>query len=516
MMKSPSNKDSKDTNAVSDLMSRTRAIVDTIIDGVITISDIGCIETVNPAAEKIFGYSKEQIIGKNVSMLMPSPYRSEHDGYLRNYLNTGERKIIGIGREVTGLRSDGSTFPLELAISEMEVDGQRMFTGIVRDISERKNTEEKLRELLARTKAILDTIVDGVITISDRGLIETVNPAAENIFGYRLDELTGKNVSMLMPNPYRAEHDQYLDNYLSTGEKKIIGIGREVTGLRKNGSTFPLELAINEMEVNGQRMFTGIVRDISERKETEEKLRSAIRHVHEQQIKDEFIATVSHELRTPLTSIKASLELIIGGAIEAKSDQADMLINIAHKNSDRLLLLINDILDISKIESEKMQFNKQDIRVKPFLETAIFDNQAYAKKHHVKFTLTFCPDPIYINVDPDRLMQVMSNLMSNAAKFSNQDSVINISAKVIDDKIRIAVCDKGRGIPLDFQSRVFEKFTQADTSDKRAMSGTGLGLHISKAIVEQHQGTLSFKSEPNKGSEFYIDLTRAIPIKSSS
>ncbi|MFT6551631.1 MAG: PAS domain S-box-containing protein [Zhongshania marina] len=494
-------------DAVNDLLSRTKAIVDTIVDGVITISDHGLIETVNPAAENIFGYSKEELIGQNVSMLMPAPYQHEHDGYLRNYLNTGNKKIIGIGREVTGRRSDGSTFPLELAISEMEVNGQRMFTGIVRDISQRKDTEEKLRELLARTKAILDTIVDGVITISDRGLIETVNPAAEKIFGYKLDELAGKNVSMLMPNPYRAEHDQYLNNYLSTGEKKIIGIGREVTGLRKNGSTFPLELAISEMEVNGQRMFTGIVRDISERKETEDQLRSAMRRVHEQQIKDEFIATVSHELRTPLTSIKASLELIIGGAIDKKSSQADMLINIAHKNSDRLLLLINDILDISKIESEKMQFNRQDIRVKPFLETAIFDNQAYAKKHQVKFVLKQCPDSLYINVDPDRLMQVMSNLMSNAAKFSHHDSIVEISADNINGSVRIAVCDKGRGIPKDFQNRVFDKFTQADTSDKREINGTGLGLHISKAIVEQHDGTLSFVSTPGKGSEFYIDLS---------
>lgn len=494
-------------DAVNDLLSRTKAIVDTIVDGVITISDHGLIETVNPAAENIFGYSKEELIGKNVSMLMPAPYQHEHDGYLRNYLNTGNKKIIGIGREVTGRRSDGSTFPLELAISEMEVNGQRMFTGIVRDISQRKDTEEKLRELLARTKAILDTIVDGVITISDRGLIETVNPAAEKIFGYKLDELAGKNVSMLMPNPYRAEHDQYLNNYLSTGEKKIIGIGREVTGLRKNGSTFPLELAISEMEVNGLRMFTGIVRDISERKETEDQLRSAMRRVHEQQIKDEFIATVSHELRTPLTSIKASLELIIGGAIDKESSQADMLINIAHKNSDRLLLLINDILDISKIESEKMQFNRQDIRVKPFLETAIFDNQAYAKKHQVKFVLKQCPDSLYINVDPDRLMQVMSNLMSNAAKFSHHDSIVEISADNINGSVRIAVCDKGRGIPKDFQNRVFDKFTQADTSDKREINGTGLGLHISKAIVEQHDGTLSFVSTPGKGSEFYIDLS---------
>jgi two-component system sensor kinase FixL len=496
----------KDQAAVNDLLARTKAIVDTIVDGVITISDRGLIETVNPAAENIFGYSVAELRGKNVSMLMPNPYRDEHDSYLSNYLLTGVKKIIGSGREVTGLRKDRSTFPLELAISEMEVNGQRMFTGIVRDISERKATEEKHRDLLTRTKAILDTIVDGVITITDRGIIETVNPAAEDIFGYKLNELSGRNVSMLMPNPYRREHDQYLGNYLHTGERKIIGIGREVTGQRKNGSTFPLELAISEMEVNGQRMFTGIVRDISERKETEEKLREAMRRVHEQRIKDEFIATVSHELRTPLTSIKASLELIIGNAIPENSEQAKMLINIALKNSNRLLLLINDILDISKIESEKMLFNLKEVLVKPFLETAISDNQAYAEKHNVKFILSNCSDTLAVHIDPDRLMQVMSNLMSNAAKFSGHQLPINISAAKHSNNIRITVKDFGPGIPLEFQRRVFEKFTQADTSDKRQMSGTGLGLHISKAIVEKHHGKLSFESMIGEGTEFYIDL----------
>lgn len=496
----------KDQDAVNDLLSRTKAIVETIVDGVITISDRGLIETVNPAVEKIFGYRLDELSGNNVSMLMPNPYQREHDSYLSNYLGTGEKKIIGIGREVTGRRKDGSTFPLELAISEMEVNGQRMFTGIVRDISQRKATEEKLREFLARTKAILDTIVDGVITISDRGCIETVNPAAENIFGYRLDEICGKNVSMLMPEPYRAEHDQYLANYLHTGEKKIIGIGREVTGKRKDGTTFPLELAISEMEVSGQRMFTGIVRDISERKETEEKLREAMQRVHEQRIKDEFIATVSHELRTPLTSIKASLELIIGKAVVEGSDQEKLLLSIAHKNSDRLLLLINDILDISKIESDKVKLNFQRMLLSEFLDTAITDNQAYAEKHHVKFVLLACPKNIYINADPDRLMQVMSNLMSNAAKFSHENSEIEIQATKSSGNVRITVRDSGPGIPLDFQSRVFEKFTQADTSDKRQMSGTGLGLHISKAIVERHHGELSFESVIGQGTEFHIDL----------
>lgn len=493
-------------DAVSDLLARTRAIVDTIVDGVITISDQGIIETVNPATERIFGYTEAELRGQNVAVLMPNPYHEAHDQYIRNYLYSGQKKIIGIGREVTGRRKDGSTFPLELAISEMAVDGQRMFTGIVRDISERKATENQLTDLLERKRAILATMVDGVITISDRGIIETINPAAKQIFGYEEAEMLGHNVSMLMPNPYRNEHDQYIANYLSTGEKKIIGIGREVTGLRKNGETFPLELAISEMDVNGQRMFTGIVRDISVRKQTEEQLRSAMQRVHEQRVKDEFIATVSHELRTPLTAIKASLELMIANAVGEIPDQAKMLLDIAHRNSDRLLLLINDILDISKLESEEMPFNIRNVKVASLLRSAIANNQAYADKFDVKLVLKECPDSLTLPIDSDRIMQVLSNLISNAAKFSGPSSRIEIEAKRNNNVVRIIVRDQGSGIPEEFQARIFEKFTQAKQDGKREISGTGLGLYISKSIVEKHGGRLSFKSASGEGTEFYIDL----------
>lgn len=365
---------------------------------------------------------------------------------------------------------------------------------------------DPVSDLVSRSKAILETIVDGVITINSQGLIDTANPAAEHIFGYRSEEMIGHNVSMLMPSPYQEEHDGYISNYLTTGKKKVIGTGREVRGQRKDGSTFPLELAVSEMQINGQRMFTGIVRDISERKHTEEQLREAMRRVHEQRIKDEFISTVSHELRTPLTSIKASLDLLASGSIDQSTEQSVALIDIARKNSERLLLLINDILDISKIESNTMQYRVEEVNLSSFLETAISDNRAYGDKYQVNFVLGECPKHLCVNIDPDRMMQVMSNLLSNAAKFSPQNGQVTVSAGQTDFGLRIVVKDQGRGIPLDFQQHIFEKFTQADNSNQRANGGTGLGLHISKTIVEHHQGDLSFHSIADIGTEFYIDL----------
>ncbi len=261
--------------ALRESAQRMRAIWETVVDGILTIDERGIVESLNPAACRIFGYAVDEVIGRNVSMLMPAPYREEHDGYLANYLRTGDAKIIGIGREVTGLRKDGTTFPMDLAVSEVRLGERRMFTGIVRDITERKRAEEAVREGAQRMRAIWQTAVDGILTIDTRGIVEALNPAACRIFGYAADEVVGRNVSMLMPAPYREEHDGYLANYLRTGEAKIIGIGREVTGLRKDGSTFPMDLAVGEVHLGQRRLFTGIVRDISERRQVEQAVAAA-------------------------------------------------------------------------------------------------------------------------------------------------------------------------------------------------------------------------------------------------
>jgi PAS domain S-box-containing protein len=394
--------------------ARLRAIVDNAVDGIITIDEYGLILDFNPAAQRLFGYETAEVVGKNVKMLMPEPYRKEHDGYLQNYRDTGKRKIIGIGREVTGRRKDGTVFPLDLAVSEVQFGGRRLFTGIVRDVTERKRVEEERqrfvslienssdfiavsslawellfvneagRELIgitpekvvttevrdlwhndtlpivlgealptlqsegsfrfqgkvrhfgtgeaidvdcnmfgirdahtgdtialafamrdirvqkqreqalldgeARIKGILDSAVDGIVTIDERGSIESVNPAAQRVFGYSMQELKGKNVKILMPEPYHGEHDQYLRNYRHTGQRKIIGIGREVVGRRKDGSTFPLDLAVSEVPLGDRRIFTGIIRDITDRKQAD-------------QHRNLLVAELSHRVKNTLASV---------------------------------------------------------------------------------------------------------------------------------------------------------------------------------------------------------------------
>ncbi|HPG28337.1 MAG TPA: PAS domain S-box protein, partial [Myxococcota bacterium] len=226
--------------------ARLEGIFEAAVDGIVTIDETGTIESVNAATTRIFGYAAEELVGHNVKKLMPRPVRDEHDAHLERYRRTGERHIIGIGREVTGRRADGSEFPLELSVAEVRDGSRRLFTGTIKDTTERRAAEKEIRESYERLRAILDSAVDGIIAIDETGTIREVNPAVEAIFGYRPDELVGEDVRILMPPPFDREHDGYVRRYLETGEARIIGSGREVLGRRKDGSTFPHYLAVSE------------------------------------------------------------------------------------------------------------------------------------------------------------------------------------------------------------------------------------------------------------------------------
>ncbi len=626
-----------------DNAERLRAIVDTAVDGIITIDSSGIVETMNPAAEKLFGYPGSEVVGQNISILMPTPYREEHNGYLAHYLTSGIRKIIGIGREVVGQRKDGSMFPMELSVSEMRLGDRRMFTGIVRDISERRAAEEKLRRLAAllddssdaikvldldgtirewnagaermygysaaqalkmnvrellpadrqneissaivrqrqgqrpvpfetqrvtregllvdvlctmtilearpgseaavvitdrniterkrseaalrdseaRGRAIVETAVDGIITISADGIIESVNSAAERTFGYEARQMVGQNVKMLMPAPFANEHDGYLRRYGFTGIKKIIGVGREVVGRRQDGSTFPMELSISEVKVGDRRMFTGIVRDISERKRIEHDLVTYARTVEfnnsvlkenqasveaAAEAKSTFLAHMSHEIRTPMTAILGFAELLLK---DHESEQSiewrrSTLGSIIH-NGEHLLALINDILDLSKIEAGKLTVEERPTDLAELLLDVVTLMQVRADAKHLPLRIEAqSPLPDRILTDPTRLRQVLINIVGNAIKFTHQGSV-RVVCRFLPDasELQVDVIDTGRGLSPEQSARLFQPFTQADSSTTREFGGSGLGLAISRRLATLLGGQVSLVSAAlNQGSTF--------------
>jgi PAS domain S-box-containing protein len=339
---------------------------------------------------------------------------------------------------------------------------------------------------------ILESVSEGIVTIDNKGLIRSFNSGAESIFGDPAGKVIGKNVSIMLPENDRSAHQEYTDNSVLSAPR-IIDQSRDLIGQRADGTLFPMELVIAPMRIDGGSGFVGTMRDITERTEIE-------------RAKSEFVSTVSHELRTPLTSIKGALGLIKTGTVGEVPEKILSMLNIAYNNSDRLVLLINDILDMEKVNSGKLELHMVPTDVVSLVDKAIEANQGYGDQHNITFVRTGSDEKLEALGDNDRLMQVLSNLMSNAAKFSPEGEQIELVVGRIDTQIFVSVTDKGPGIPEEFHGKIFEKFTQANSSDTRQVGGTGLGLSISKAIVEQHHGTIGFDTVVGEGTTFTITL----------
>lgn len=361
-----------------------------------------------------------------------------------------------------------------------------------RYVVDSREAERKLAEREARMRAIVDTAPDGIVTFSDSGEIESANDALQHMFGYGAGELLGVQIATVMENLTLETPDEQKKSQF--GEKHVVGIGEEIQGRRKDGSTFPVEAALSVLNLGDRRIYTGIVRDITARKEAEKRV-------------SEFYSTVSHELRTPLTSIRTALGLMTSGAVGELSQKGGHLVRIAGGECDRLIRLINDILDFRKIEAGKLMLKPQLTNPQSLVDTTFQAIRGLADDAGVSLTKSIEFNEALL-CDPDRIVQVLNNLISNAIKFSEKGKEVKILVtETKEGRARFAVIDQGPGIRDDQMNKLFAKFQQLDSSDTRKKGGTGLGLAISKAIVMQHGGNIGVDTEVGKGSNFWFELS---------
>ncbi|WP_165814827.1 ATP-binding protein [Labrenzia sp. 011] len=356
-----------------------------------------------------------------------------------------------------------------------------------------------LVESRTRASAIVNNVVDGLVLIDGFGMIEQFNPSCERMFGYSASEAIGCNIKILMKPEDAGAHDGYLQLYRDGLGGKSFDTTRELEAVDKSGRVFPIELSINAVKLNGATKFSGVIRDIGQRKEID-------------RMRKEFVSTVSHELRTPLTSIRGSLTLIDMLAPEDMPPKVFQLIGMARKNTERLIQLVNEILDFEKLRANKTKFELSVMDLNDEIEKALELNQGYADDAGIQLEAERAATAISVSVEATKFQQIMSNLISNAVKFSQKGQKVTIRTMISKRNGRIEVVDKGVGIDENFRKHIFQAFSQADGSATRSEGGTGLGLNISKSFVEGMHGQIGFESELGTGTTFWVEF----PLQAST
>jgi len=486
--------------------ARYRQIVEGSL-GMVCMHDLdGTLLSVNTHGAESIGRSVDEMVGRPLSEFIPNDRKKALKPYLRQIISAGEAQGL-----LHLCHKDGEVRVIAYRNKLIDIPGRDKYVlGFGVDISEQIRAEGRLRTLTRQSDSILESVGDGIFGTDLEGRITVVNSAALQMLGYKRGEVLDKAMHELIHHT-RADGSPYpesecpIENTLDN--RSSVRVSDEVFW-RKDGTSFPVEYVARpqiEASADGNAETgkpIGVVvafTDTTERRALD-------------RMKDEFISTVSHELRTPLTSLRAALGLVTGGALRSRPEKMHQMLEIALGNTDRLVRLVNDILDLERISSGKSELQLTTCSAEDLLARAASLQQAAAAKAEIRIS-TFGRD-VHVWADQDRILQTLTNLISNAIKFSPAGSEIELTAKILDEnEAFIEVRDQGRGIPQDKLENIFERFQQVDASDSRAMGGTGLGLAICRSIVTQHGGRIWATSEPGNGTTFHFTLPITPSVK---
>lgn len=482
-----------------------RELLESMPDGIVIIDSGGRIVFANSHAEALFGYAPGTLRGRPVETLLPHRLRESHIGHRSDYFAQPHARTMGIGLELFGRHEDGSEFPVEISLSPLRSRGGTLVMSAIRDISGRKKAEEKFR-------ALLESAPDAIVIVAQNGNIVLVNSQTEKLFGYSRAELVSQPIEMLMPPRYRGRHSGFRTGFFTDPRVRPMGVGLELYGQHKNGEEFPIEISLSPLETEDGTLVSSAIRDITERKRFERALQEKnVELANANAAKDRFLASMSHELRTPLNAIigfTGTLLMKLPGPLNVDQEKQLRTVKLSGQH---LLALINDLLDIARIEAGKFDLAIESVDLSALIEEVAGVLRPLADGKGLAFELVLPGDALWVRSDRRALSQIAINLIQNAIKFTECGRVRvglvrHVGSASRRREVELFVEDTGAGIRAEDQARLFGAFSRIAPNRKPSPDGTGLGLHLSQKLAQQLGGNIAMTSDYGRGSRFVLVL----------
>jgi PAS domain S-box-containing protein len=500
---------------------KLRSCFEAASQAILGVSSRGRIALVNRRTEEMFGYSRDELLGQELEILLPERFRTAHVSHRRGYFSEPRVRAMGAGMELAGRRKDGSEFPIEIGLSHVSTPEGPLAFGMVSDISERKKAADELErvnnefrrsnaELVAsqdKLRSYFEAASQAILGVSGDGRISLVNRRTEEMFGYTREELVGQELELLLPDRFRSAHISHRDDYFAEPRVRAMGAGMDLAGRRKNGTEFPIEIGLGHANTPEGPLAFGMVSDISERKKAADDLKRANEELRQSNIEmEQFAHVASHDLQEPLRMVTGYLQLIERRYSTQLDASGKEFIGFAVNGAKRMRVLIRDLLEFSRAGTHAANFRKIDTGL--ILSNALANLKTAIDESAARITVGPLPTLV---ADPGLLTQVFQNLIANAIKFQKGDGPsVHISAQRQGAEWIYSVRDNGIGIESHHLDRIFRIFERLHSIEE--YSGSGIGLAITRKIVERHRGRMWVESQPGAGSTFFFSLSAEMEI----